>query len=251
MKVVFTVIFSLLLFFTGNSQTVTSLLKQADSLEISLDEMGAYNKFRDVLKNDPRNYYSLWKCSELCSRIGNRQTDKQAKIDYFKAAKIYAETAIKVNPAGADGYYALSVAMGRSALISTGSQRIVAVREIKTNAEKAIKINAQHGRAWHVLGKWHYEVSDLNAIEKAGLKIMYGGLPKASLKESITAYENARSHEPLFALNTLELARAYHRDGQDAKAIILLKELPSIPPRTQDDPRVQAEGRKLLAKCKR
>jgi len=231
-----------------SAQDVTMLIKRADSLEAALKESPAYETFKQVLKIDPRNYYSLWKCSELCSRIGNRQKTKESKIDYFKAGRIYAETAIKVNPKQADGYYALSVAMGRKALIESGNERIKAVKEIKTNADKAILINPNHGRAWHVLGKWNYEVSNLNSLEKAALKLLYGGLPKASLKESIHCYEKAKQLEPVFALNNLELAKAYHRNGEELKAIELLRQLPFLPPKTEDDVRIREEGKQLLKK---
>jgi tetratricopeptide (TPR) repeat protein len=133
-------------------------------------------------------------------------------------------------------------------LIESGNERINAVKEIKTNADKALAIDPNHGRAWHVLGKWNYEVSNLNGLEKAALRILYGGLPKASLAESIRCYEKAKQLEPVFALNNLELAKAYHRNDEDAKAIALLKSLPNIPPRTEDDTRIREEGKKLLQK---
>ena len=231
-----------------SAQDVTKLLKREDSLEAALREMKAYETFSQVLKIDPRNYYALWKCSELCSRVGNRQATKAQKADYFNAGRIFAETAIKVNPKGADGYYVLAVAMGRKALTESGNERIKAVKEIKTNADKAIAINPNHGRAWHVLGKWHYEVSNLNGLEKAALKIIYGGLPKSSLAESIKAYEKAKQLEPVFALNNLELAKAYHRHDEDEKAIPLLKQLPSLPAKTEDDAKIKAEGKRLLEK---
>jgi hypothetical protein len=234
--------------FSLPAQDVNTLIKKADSLEAALKESAAYETFKQALKMDARNYYSLWKCSELCSRIGNRQATKVSKTDYFTAGRIYAETAIKVNPNGADGYYAFAVAMGRKALIESGSERIKAVKEIKTNADKAVALNPNHGRAWHVLGKWHYEVSNLNGLEKAALKIIYGGLPKSSLSESIKCYEKAKQLEPVFALNNLELAKAYHRNDEDEKAILLLKQLPGLPAKTEDDVRIRAEGKKLLEK---
>ena len=247
MKLTGLVLFFFISLYTS-AQDVNKLVKKADSLEAALNEMAAYETFLQVLKIDPRNYHSLWKSSELCSRIGNRQKVKESKLDYFKAGRIFAETAIKVNPKAADGYYALSVAMGRKALIESGNERIKAVKEIKTNADKALSINPNHGRSWHVLGKWNYEVSNLNGIEKAALKIIYGGLPKASLAESIRCYEKAKQLEPVFALNNLELAKAYHRNDEDAKAIELLKALPTIPAKTEDDARIKAEGKKLLEK---
>ncbi len=230
------------------SQNATVLLKEAEILEQQLKEQEAFDKYKQVLKADPRNYAALWKCSELCSRIGNRQATKVKKTDFFSAGRTYAETAIKVNPSGADAYYALSVAMGRRALIESGNDKVKAVREIKTNADKAVQLNPNHGRAWHVIGKWNYEVNNLSGLEKAALKVFYGGLPPASLKNAISAYEKAKKLEPNFALNNLELAKAYHKNDEDAKAITLLKQLPSFPDKTLDDSHIKAEGKKLLEK---
>ena len=248
MRTIFFFLFFIILSIQTPAQDIPALIRKADSLEAALRESQAYETFKLVLKSEPRNYYALWKCSELCSRIGNRQKTKELKIDYFKAARIYAETAVKINPNAADGYYALSVAMGRKAMIESGNERIKAVKEIKSNADKAIKVNPNHGRAWHVLGKWHYEVSNLNGLEKAALKLIYGGLPKASLKESIRCYEKAKQLEPVFALNNLELAKAYYRNDQDLKAIELLRQLPNLPAKTEDDNRIKEEGKQLLRK---
>jgi len=248
MKIIFRLLILPFVPFLVFSQDLGTMIKDADAQEASLDEMGAYTTFKHVVRSDPKNYYALWKCSELCSRIGRRQTTKEKQMDYYRAGKIYAENAIKADPQKADGYYALSVALGRLAMMQNGNDKIKTVKAIKDNADKALQINPGHGRAWHVIGKWHYEVSGLNAVEKAALKIFYGGLPKSSLDESIKAYEKARTLEPNFALNNLELAKAYYRHGDKAKAIALLKELPSIQDKTQDDKYIKEEGRNLLRK---
>ncbi|HVG12865.1 MAG TPA: hypothetical protein VM843_07665 [Flavisolibacter sp.] len=230
----------------ANAQTEQQFILQAEKQEAALNELGAFQAFKQALQLNPRNHYALWKLSELCSRIGHRQATTKQKQEYYKAGRAYAETAIRVNPAAADGYYAMSVAMGRMALSGSGKEKIEAVKEIRSNAEKAVRLNPQHGRAWHVIGKWHYEVSDLNVFEKAGVKLMYGGLPPASIKQAIQAYEKAKLYEPNFALNFLELAKAYKRDGQKDKAVSLLRTLPSIPAKTLDDARIKREAAALL-----
>jgi hypothetical protein len=48
-------------------------------------------------------------------------------------------------------------------------------------------------------------------------------------------------------LNYLELARACHRDGQDARALQLLCRLNTLSPEMYDDRRVRQEGQKLLS----
>jgi tetratricopeptide (TPR) repeat protein len=232
--------------FAAFAQSEQELVKKADAYEAALNENAAFETFKQLIRVNPNHYYAQWKASELCSRIGKRQPTPKQQMDFYTAGKAYAANAIRINPNAADGYYAMSVAMGRLALAQSGKERINSVKDIRNYAEKAVKINPRHGRAWHVLGKWHYEVTNLNFLEKAGLKIMYGGLPPASLDESIRNYEKAKLYEPNFALNYLELAKAYKRADQKAKAIELLKKLPSIPNRTMDDAHIKSEGAKLL-----
>ena len=73
------------------------------------------------------------------------------------------------------------------------------------------------------------------AFERGIAKVFLGGVPLGSLKNSIAAYEKARTLNPNFALNYLELARAYHKDNNTTKAISLLKIVLTLP--------IQTEGR--------
>lgn len=238
----------LLLCLAGALQAQNSqpLINESIQLEKAANEAGALDKLKQVLRQEPNNYYALWKSSELYSRLGVSQAGRNAQLAYYQAGKRMAEQATRVQPGDAEGYYALSVAMGRIALTSPNKEKIAAVKAIKTNAEKALRLNPSHGRAWHVLGKWHYEISGLNFVERTAVKLFYGGFPESSIEQSIQAYERAQKLEANFALNYLELAKAYHRSGQDAKARALLQKLASIPQRTGDDARIKAEGMQLM-----
>jgi tetratricopeptide (TPR) repeat protein len=246
MKFIFVLTFNMLLALGSTAQTEKDLVTLANRYEASMNENAAFETFKKVIQVNPKNYYAYWKLSELCSRIGNRRPTPQEKQEFFNAGKSYASMAIRLNPNGADGYYTMAVAMGRLALTQSGRERVNSVKEIKADLEKAISINPNHARAWHVLGKWHYEVSNLNMFEKAALRIVYGGLPSASLNESIKAYERSKQLDPAFVLNYLELAKAYNSNGDNKKAIDLLKKLPTLPNKTLDDPRIKASGAKLL-----
>ena len=237
----------LLLPYLSFSQTEQKLLDLAAKHEASLNETEAMNVYRQVLKINANHYQALWKLSELYSRVGNRQPTTTQKQQFFRTGKVYAQQAIKIYPTGADGYYALAVAMGRLALAESSTKgKINAVKDIRTNAEMALKYNPNHGRAWHVLGKWHYEVANLNFFERTAVKVMYGGFEPASMEESIKAYERAKQLEPAFALNYLELAKAYKATGQKAKAVQTLKQLANTPEKTADDKHTKQEGNKLL-----
>lgn len=228
------------------AQDVDVMLKEAQQQESAFRENEAFLKYAGILKIQPSNIAALCKCSELCSRIGNRQKEKSKKTDYFKAAKNYAQAALRANPNSADANFVMALAMGRLSLISSGREKIIVVNDIKQYAEKAISLDPDHFKAYHLLGKWNYEVSNLNAFERALAKLLYGGLPEASLGKAILYYEKSRSLNPGFVLNYLELARAYHRLGEQKKAIGMLNLMMPLPNNMLDDTRVKEEGKTLL-----
>lgn len=222
------------------------LIREADRLESIPDEKAAFSKFKLILKLDSVNLYALTKCSELCSRIGKREQDTRSRDSYYEAAVIYAKNALRLYPQSDEANVVMSIAIGRTSLVKSGREKIAAAKEIKHYAETALKINPNNFKAWHIIGKWNYEVSDLNLMEKAATKIFYGGLPNASLKNSIVAYEKARILNPTFLLNFLELAKAYKRNNEKQKGIALLKALLSLPSKIEDDPQIKKEAATLI-----
>ena len=250
MKWLFFFSFLLCPFLHAFSQDVNALIREGDKLEALPDESAALHKFREVLKIQPLNLYSLNKCSELCSRIGKRQSNISAREDYYHAAKTYAGIALKVNPNDGEANCVMAMALGRSSMGKTGKEKIENAREVKNYIDISLKNDPRNFKAWHILGRWHYEVTNLNLVERAAVRILYGGLPHASLKESIHAFEKARAIQPGFLLNYLEMAKAYEQDGQKKWAIIYLNTLLVLPNQTEDDPAIKELARKMLAKLK-
>ena len=236
--------------FIGRSQNVEDLIKQADLLEKQMKETEAYSKFKDALKIQPQHLYALIHCSELASRIGRVQITKEKQVDFYKAAKIYAERALRVNPKDSDANMVMAVAYGRLSLMQSGKEKIAFVKEIKNFAEKSVAINAKNFKALHVLGKWHYEVSNLNPVEKTALKMFYGGLPKASFDSSLYFYQTAGTLSPTFILNFLEMAKVYQKLKQKEKALEYLRYAIKLPDATSEDVLIKNEAKELLKKWK-
>jgi hypothetical protein len=221
-------------------QDVNELLKQAGQLEAAFRENEAFLKYSEAVRLQPHNITALCKCSDLCCRIGNRQPSKAKKIDYFKAGRNYADAAYRLSPNNYETNIVMAFSIARMGLVEGGRQKIAAACEVKKYAENAVKIDPGNFKAYHILGKWHYEVSDLNIVEKALARWFCSDLPEASLDRSIAYYEKCRTLAPDF------IARAYRRNGQKARAIQLLNQMMLLPDKMLDDARAKAEGRELL-----
>jgi len=246
MKLLAILLISVLTFLQPSTSDIAALIKEADRLELLPDEQAAFIKFKEVLKFQSTHLHALSKCSELCSRIGQRQTNSKLRDDYYTAAKIYAETALKIDPSNSEANTSMAIMLGRTTLTKSGKEKVIAAKDLKKHVDVAIKSNPTNFLAWHVLGRWHYEISNLNFIEKAAVKMFYGGFPPSSLKEGIFAFEKSKSLTSGFILNYLELAKAYHRNNDDVKAKTTINQMLLLPNHTEDDPTIKLTGKKLL-----
>jgi tetratricopeptide (TPR) repeat protein len=241
-------LFVILAFFSASlqGQDVSYLVKEGEKLEKEKKDDDALKKYQEALQLSPVDEMSLFKCSELSSIVGNRQTDKKLRSDYFNAAKTYAETALKQYPSSADANYAMALALEKMAMNSSGKEKLQKIGDIRKYLDSALKFNPDHARAVYLLGKWNMDVSALNVAEKTAVKTIFGGLPSASIPKAIDDFEKARKLDPNYLLNYLDLAKAYKKNGQSDKAIEILNRLIKLPPKTADDNGYKAEGKILL-----
>jgi tetratricopeptide (TPR) repeat protein len=228
------------------SQDINQLLKEAQQQESLMHENEAFLKYAQLVRLDPANLTALWKCSELCSRIGARQDSKEKMKTYFLAAKNYASAALSVNTSSSEANCAMAFALGRISKVSTTKERVILARDVKFYVDKAIRLDPSNFRAYHILGRWNYDVSDLNMAERSFARLFYGKLPNASLDDAVSDFEKSRSLYPGFILNYYELARSYHRMGEDKKAVAYLRTLLTMKDVIYDDARVKVIARQLL-----
>jgi tetratricopeptide (TPR) repeat protein len=225
---------------------VNQLLKEAQEQESLFHENEAFHKYAEILKLEPDNIVALCKCSELCSRIGARQNDREKMKPYFIAAKNYAVIALRVNPVYSDANFAMSLALGRLSLVGSIKERVELAKDVRIYAENAVRLDPNNFKAYHILGRWNYEVSNLNMAEKAFAKIFYGGLPNASMQQAIYDFNKSRTINPNFVLNYLELARSYHHEKDDKSAKLYLRQLLTMPNMIYDDARAKTQARQML-----
>jgi len=246
MKTVLSLLF-LIINYTVSAQDINLLLKEADNFEHQFKEEDALNKYKQVLLVDGNNSKALLKSTELSGTIGERQINKNDKRMYFESALAFGERAVVADSINPDGYYAKAFACSKMAEVETENKKLYGfVREVKINAEKALRINPNHAKANFMLGKWYYEISIMNEAKRKVAKTLYGGLPDADLDKAILYLEKSRSIDPYYVLNALTLAKAYKENNRPAPEIEVLKRVVKLPTRTFDDTALKAEAQKML-----
>jgi tetratricopeptide (TPR) repeat protein len=230
-----------------NAQDVNILLKEASNFEKQLKEPEALEKYKQVIATDPKNILALVKCTEFNCSMGARQTDKNAKTNFYNEAQSFAQKALAADSNSADANYAMALVAGKMAETDQEKKQLVEyVRQIKIYSDKALAINPNHARANYVEGKWHYEMVTLPFFKKAAVKTLYGGMQKGSIDSAIFYMERCRKLDQYFVRNYLDLAKAYQYNNQPTNTLEVLNKLVKLPNRTADDAALKQEGQKLL-----
>jgi tetratricopeptide (TPR) repeat protein len=231
-------------------QDPSLLQSEAQQLESSFREEAALQKYEEVLRVQPQNVPVLCRCADLSCRIGHRQPSKDKEEVFYKSARGFAETAYKLAPQSSEANIMMAFSIARMALIKGPKEKVEAARAIKAYAEKAVQLDPSNYKGYHILGRWNYEVSNLNPVERTLARWFYGRIPDGSLKQAITCYEKSMRLKPDLLVNYLELAKALHRDDQDDRALALLRHIDLLSDELYDDRSIRQEARKLIEKWK-
>lgn len=207
----------------------------------------ALSSLEKLRQANPNNGEVLWRLSRTRVDIGEQMGAGSGQTTAYSTALNEAVAAVKADPRNAETHLAHAIAAGRVGLNSSTKRKIELSREVKQSIDRALEINPQLGIAYHVRARWNYEVSSLNFMERAVVKVVYGGLPNASFEAAAADFRKAIQFEDK-VINRLELGRTYLKLGNKAGARTELNRAISMPNSDPDDPAHKAEARKLLAK---
>ena len=118
--------------------------------------------------------------------------------------------------------------------------------ELAQEAEIAARLDPKNDNAWHVLGRWNYEVANFNPILKALAQAVYGRLPDASNEKAIEYFSEAIALQPRRVAHHLELGRAYLALGEKQRARQQFNKGLSLPSTEKDDENNKQRARMTL-----
>lgn len=237
---------------TGTARTAEEAIAAGDQAYAAarLDE--AQRAYAEAVQVAPTSALALCRLSRAESELGDSQKG-DAQRALFAAAVSHARDAVRVAPDSTAPHVWLAVALGRQALREGPKTKLAISKEIKSEADRALALDPNAGRAWHVLAVWNVKVSSLNAMERMAANAVLGGVPKgASYANAEQAFQKAIALEPAYVNHRLEYARLLKELKKHSEARRELEKALSLPPTSSAlDGRYQAEARALLEKLPR
>jgi tetratricopeptide (TPR) repeat protein len=223
------------------------LVREALAAETRLDSRAALRLYEQAGAARPNDAFILQKIARQYSDLVTEQPDTAAKKRYAQTALDYARRAVDLKPGDPVNVLSLAVCHGKLAVYSDTKTKIRYSRLVKEDAERALALDPNYAWAHHLLGRWHYEVADLGATSKFFVRLLYGGLPPASLAEGIRHLRRATELEPDELNHWLELGFAHAAAGEfDAARAEWARGL-AMPSRGKHDEPAKQRARAALA----
>lgn len=217
-----------------------------DSLRTEREFRAALARLDELARTHSRTVGVLWRQSILWSDLGKEFERGSRSEGAYRRALSIAEEALEVDRRNAWAHVAKALSAGRIATLSNSNKEsIQRSRAVKEHIDRALEIDSSLAAAYHVRGRWHREVADLNFVQRMIVKAVYGGLPTASVEQAVEDFQRAIELETR-SYHHLELGKTYRKMGRTEAARAQLKTAVDAPWRDPFDPEYKQEARRLL-----
>lgn len=225
---------------------LNALVKQGDAEERAGHSRAALKFFREAETLDPKNVGVILRISKQYSDLIDSTKPQEAAEQVAKKAFDYAKRAVELDPKVAKAHLNLAIAYGKLTDFVGNKEKLEYSKVIKSETLKSIELDATDDFAWHVLGRWHSGVANVNGVLKVMAGLVYGGMPPASNEEAIKCLRKATELAPQRVTHRAELARAYQVMGKKDLADKEWKVVLTMKATDEEDEEDQAAARQAL-----
>jgi tetratricopeptide (TPR) repeat protein len=223
------------------------LIAKGDVSYGQLDAADALKFYLPAEKLEPRNVRLLVRISREYRHLMSDATKPDQKLSLGSIALKFAKRAATLDPTDPEAQLAVAISCGKLQPLESSRERIAASRLIKECADKAIQLDPGNDLGWHVLGRWHMALADVNAFERALVQLTYGlKLPESTYEEAARCFEKAIELNPNRLMHYIELGRVYARMGRTDDARTFIVKGLAMRDTEKDDPETRRQGQEVL-----
>src|ERR1700759_2061838 len=226
------------------------LIAKGDACALKFEATEALKFYLTAEKLEPANGHLLAQISREYRHEMSNAVQPEQKLNLGSTAVEYAKRAATLAPNDPEAQLAVAISYGKLQVMEGNREKFEASRIIKEAADKVIKLDPSSDLAWHVLGRWHMALADVNGFERALAAMAYGKLPESTYQEAARCFEKAIALNPNRLMHYIELGRVYAHMGRTDDGGSLIKKGLAMQETEKDDPETKREGQEVLAKLR-
>ena len=225
---------------------VTSLVKQGDTADQQGNTRAALVSFRAAEMIEPQNVGVLLRISKQYGDLISTTKPEENARRMAERALDYGNRALALDHNNAKAHLNLAVSYGHLTDFVGNKTKLEYSKIIYDEALKSSQLDPTDDFAWHVLGRWHSGVANVNGVLKMLATVVYGGLPKASNEEAVKCFKKAIEIAPQRLMHHGELAQVYKFMGKTDLELQEWQNTLGIRAQDSDDENYQKEAHAAL-----
>lgn len=219
----------------ARAATFEVLMEKGVALDQQARHAEALEVFLEAEKLQPDRVEVLVKISRQYGLLMDDAKGRAEQKRLGETALDYARKAKARDPNNAQARLSMAICYGKVAFLESPGTRVEYSKKIKEEAEAAVRLNPREDYAWHVLGRWNYELATFNPALRALAQVVYGKFPDASLERAAECFEKAIAVGPTRVIHHTELGRTYAELGRKDEARRELELALRLPSKEKDD----------------
>ena len=206
-----------------------------------LDAQEALKYYLPAEKLEPKNVRLLVRISREYRHLMSDASKTEEKLRLGAAA---------LGPNDPEAQLAVAISYGKLQPLESTKEKLETSRIIKSEADKAIKLDPRSDLAWHVLGRWNMGYAEITGVKRALAELAYGKLPATTYEDAAKCFEKAIELKPDRLMHYVELGLVYSHMGRTADARRVITKGLAMKETEKDDPEAKHRGKEELAKLR-
>lgn len=220
---------------------------QGDAFDRQFKSAEALEAYQKAAAADPGNAEIERKIAKQYVELVIDAPSRKEKLRLAQLGYDRANEAKRLDPADPEVRLTVAVAAARLAHYTSDPRRKLELsRVVLDETNEALRLRPSYALGWHFLGRWHFEMAQLNPLLRMLAEAIYGKMPPSSNDEAVRHLERAAKLAPGNALFHAELGRAYAVAGRTDDARRELEKALGMPRRNRDDAGAQERARQAL-----
>ncbi len=235
---------------TTRAGSADELIAKGNGYYDKLNATEALKYYLPAEKLEPNNVRLLVRISREYRHLMSDASKTEEKLRLGRIAVAYAKRAAALGPTDAEAQLAVAISYGKLQPLESTKEKLETSRIIKTEADKAIKLDPRSDLAWHVLGRWSMGYAEITGLKRALAEVTYGKLPAPTYAEAARCFEKAIELKPDRLMHYIELGVVYSRMGRTADARRVIGQGLALRETEKDDPETKSRGKQELERLR-
>jgi tetratricopeptide (TPR) repeat protein len=228
----------------------TNLLAQADMAARSGNVTESLTIYDGAQRDEAGNAEDLCVLSRRYCDLTYTAASKTIQKTLVERAKSCAQQAVKDDPTNATAHAALAVCYAKSCIYADIKDELTYSRLFKAEAERAIALDPGQDVAYYLLGRWNYGLASVGLVSRAYVRVVYGGLPRATYEDAALNFQKAVELAPNRIINHAGLAMAYEAIGKKNLAMAEWEKCCALAPLDPEDREARQDAERKLETLK-